>query len=1389
MSKPRVLVASLFNRPGAARSPSSAAFAPRAASPDADGSGAPAAELVDGCGASSGGMSLAGSKAARRALGTSRSALLLVVLSCGALLGVGAVPAAAKIAHKSEGSFNASETPGGSFGYLLALSVDNSTGPSAGDVYVGGLSLSNFSGYVYKFEANGKYTGVELNGSETPGGSFAFISLNNGKGSRGLAVDSSSGIHKGDVYVADAEHLVIDRFSESGKFLCEITGKEYASLSSTEQAAECAGSAGSKTPQGGFTEGSHEEAALGVAVNPLNGDVYVSNPGHDVIDEFNEAGEYVGQISDSHLTMPGSIALNSSGELYVYNGASFSGENVVKFDAAGSFVAVLDSSAAGYVAVNPSSDSVFVFGENETAEYNPSGNLNSKFGTNESGAIGVSASSGRIYLGPLLGSGSVSMYGPAVVIPDVTAAAATEVAQFTAKLNGEVDPAGGGNVESCQFEYGTSTSYGQTAPCSPATPYAGVTNVSASLSALSPETTYHFRVAASNSNGVVSYSSDQTLITPALTVTGQASNVAGKSVTLNGTVDPDGATITDCHFEYGPTTRYGQSQPCASTPSGSSPVAVSADITGLAENTTYHFRLVAAYSDGSNAGSDAGSDETFTTLTSPRIDAAYTTNLTESSVDLNAEINPKGFDTTYHFEWGTSTSYGNSVPVPDADIGSGSSDVLVSGHLSGLSANTTYHWRVVATNSIGATEGQDHTFVYQPPTSSGVGCPNEQLRVENALSLLLPDCRAYEQVSPVDKNEGDVKNAFEGEVRQEASVDGERVFYESSGAFPGSPEGGSIIQYLASRGASGWSTRAVDVQQRATQGPGGPFIEYSLPLSPDLSTGVLRAEPALVAGAPGHEIWNVYVGHLLTGSYELVTDVNPPNQSGLNFATFFVGASTDFSHVIFTANDALTPEAPWPNSFGFNLYEWVEGQLHLVGLIPTSGTSCTGAACTPADGEELGGRNPATSTLAEQAISADGSRIVFSTGAQESEKHIYDRLNATTTVDVSASQRTPSAGTASAHYQDASVDGSHVLFTSAGALTNDAVPGSGENLYDYDVETGRLTDLTAASDAQVKVLAGVSEDASHVYFVAEGMLAANSNSHGDTAVAGQPNLYLWHGGQTTFIATTYINEARSEQPTRVTPDGAHFAFESMASLTGYDNTDANTGEPDLETYLYDAAANRLICASCNPSGARPIGPSELHWVGPLYRPRNLSADGSRLFFTSRDAFLPGDTNGLSNVYEWEADGSGSCQSSTDNGGCLYLISSGSGATNSYFADASASGNDVFFQTGDSLVGQDQDSYADLYDARVGGGFASQDKPVVAPACTSLEGCRSPLSEPPAQLSVASAELHGSGNLVTPPEAPENKQQNKQQEKKHQKKRHKKHQKKHRSANNHRRAGR
>ena len=165
----------------------------------------------------------------------------------------------------------------------------------------------------------------------------------------------------------------------------------------------------------------------------------------------------------------------------------------------------------------------------------------------------------------------------------------------------------------------------------------------------------------------------------------------------------------------------------------------------------------------------------------------------------------------------------------------------------------------------------------------------------------------------------------------------------------------------------------------------------------------------------------------------------------------------------------------------------------------------------------------------------------------------------------------------------------------------------------------------------------------------------------------------------------------------MTPDGKRLAFQSKASLTGYDNRDASTGQPDAQVFLYDAETKKLVCASCNPSGVRPTGGSSLYshfnnkLEGYLYKPQNFSDDGSRLFFQSADGLVPRDSNGLVDVYEFE-------------NGFVSLISNGTGSFDSFLQDVSASGNDVFFATADELVGQDQDNLVDLYDARVGGGF-------------------------------------------------------------------------------------
>ena len=321
--------------------------------------------------------------------------------------------------------------------------------------------------------------------------------------------------------MANTNDNVVDKFTASGTFVCQITGEGSASTDPTHECSTSQAGVGSITP-------------TGLAVDS-SGNLFVADSAHDVVDEFDSAGNYTGhQIADSHITNPATIALDSSGNLYVTNFFS----NVVEFDATGAFVRTLDSNSTPLsVAVDPATAHVYVAEySNQTpiAEYDPSGNLVDTFGSGMvslSVGLAVRGSSGEVYVDDAL-KGVVDVFGPDVVIPDVTATAATEVKQFTATLNGEVDPAGGGNVESCQFEYVHQAHFeaegfeaAEEAPCSPATPYASVTNVSASLSALSPETTYHFRVAASNSNGVVSYSSDQTLTTPALAVTGQATNV------------------------------------------------------------------------------------------------------------------------------------------------------------------------------------------------------------------------------------------------------------------------------------------------------------------------------------------------------------------------------------------------------------------------------------------------------------------------------------------------------------------------------------------------------------------------------------------------------------------------------------------------------------------------------------------------------------------------------------------------------------------------------------------------------------------------------------------------------------------------------------------------
>ena len=348
-------------------------------------------------------------------------------------------------------------------------------------------------------------------------------------------------------------------------------------------------------------------------------------------------------------------------------------------------------------------------------------------------------------------------------------------------------------------------------------------------------------------------------------------------------------------------------------------------------------------------------------------------------------------------------------------------------------------------------------------------------------------------------------------------------------------------------------------------------------------------------------------------------------------------------------------------------------------------------------------------------------------------------------------------------FQIASADGSRIFFTDTQKLTegSGAEAGKRADLYECRIVsspklTCELSDLTPprageAAEVQGSVL-GASEDGSYLYFVAKGVQSEAPNGRGQSAIAGKPNLYLRHGSSTEFIATLAggdetdwgllagTSESLASQPTRVSPDGQFLELMSEASLSGYDNRDVTSGKPAAEVYLYDAATKALRCASCEPSGVRPVG-VEYHKLepgsgglvgGPVstwpasalvaanvpgwtaigsghqtksrYQPRYLSNEG-RLFFNSADALVPEDANGTQDVYEYEPPGIGNCSEASEtysprSGGCVSLISSGSSTQESAFLDASESGNDVFFLTSARLSPIDTDDARDVYDAHV-----------------------------------------------------------------------------------------
>jgi hypothetical protein len=243
-----------------------------------------------------------------------------------------------------------------------------------------------------------------------------------------------------------------------------------------------------------------------------------------------------------------------------------------------------------------------------------------------------------------------------------------------------------------------------------------VTNTAEEITARTPAGSGMVEVIVTDAGGSSTLGPTYAYVSAPTVVTGTASSLTQTSATLSATVNPNGGTVSDCHFVYGTSQSYGSSAPCSSLPgSGSGLVEVSTPATGLAADTVYHFKIVTT----SPGGTGEGLDQTFTTLpTRPTIVTEAASALAQTTATLNATINPDGGDVSdCKFEYGTTIAYGKTVSCSSLP-GAGSISIAVSAQLVGLAANTTYHFRIVATNTGGTSEGTDQTFTTPPTTTT-----------------------------------------------------------------------------------------------------------------------------------------------------------------------------------------------------------------------------------------------------------------------------------------------------------------------------------------------------------------------------------------------------------------------------------------------------------------------------------------------------------------------------------------------------------------------------------------------------------------------------------------------------------------------------------------------
>jgi len=680
------------------------------------------------------------------------------------------------------------------------------------------------------------------------------------------------------------------------------------------------------------------------------------------------------------------------------------------------------------------------------------------------------------------------------------------------------------------------------------------------------------------------------------------------------------------------------------------------------------------------------------------------------------------------------------------------------------------------------------------------GCPNQQARSEEGWGRL-PDCRAYELVSPAEKNGNNAGASQDSSKYSVTSPSGDGLLYGNGGPF-GTTASGVDYNSLARRSPMGWASSAL-----LPRSLGRVDFEADSLLAFDSSADLshilfstagsfvpanppeLKSQSLYDAGPEGSISWVgepaipdpiPALGHVSPGG--LWPAGGSPDLGTVYFTYYGTLVAEDASRAPHVLGEANPRESPW----GF--YEWRDGRLGAAGELPPgspNGPFDPYGAVPAAIGHEGGEDTPEEF---DNEVSTDGSRAFFVSpdptycgvsglcGADVPELYVRETEGegASTkyrTVLVSRTEQgqpaadgplavaAPHFSSKAPSYVYASPDGSRAFFESVDRLTSTARNDRLAKAYEFDANTDTLAYLSEVADLPLMSKEGravgtspiltSSKDGSRFMFVK------------DEQVGAEPvpkELDLWSGGRVAERialprpASTPTNNGGElfVDPMRATADGSVFVFETDSPIRSRSGSTFNNGGGFEQVYRYDAASEVLSCVSCPPAGVTPSGDASLSndsvQPGPaqgigkthLVPTRGISADGSRVFFDTPEALVPQDINGKRDVYEWE-------------NGNVFLISSGTGPEDSFFLDNSESGDDVFFATTDALVPADTDGGFDVYDGRAPHepnevvGFP----PPVSPA-PCLSDCQGLPSAPPALgVPSGSATFSGAGNLAPP----------------------------------------